>query len=372
MDGLDERGKRVLRSLRTRSWPHAQERLAEIERGEQPKEQPDRKGARRLDTSIQSFLEDCRARKLAPSTIVSYENTLGHLSNFFPGAHIATITLDRLTRFRAERASAAARSSGKELQTIRSFFRFAVVRKWIPENPAIHLKVPKPDLLPTMPFTQEEIEAILEACDRINNPNQPERARLRARALVLLLLYSGLRISDAVQLPRSKVDFKTGRILIRIMKTRVPLYVRIPQAAVNALQALPLESLYFFWSGRSKLSTAVGSARRTIECLMKLTGIEGHPHRFRDTFSVGLLEAGAELRTVQLLLGHTSIRTTEKHYAPFVASMQAALDSAVSKLHFESDGGDAPLAVEISKIIDDGSGTAGVSRKPCSTPDEST
>jgi site-specific recombinase XerD len=305
-----------------------------------------------LDTSIQSFLEDCRARKLAPSTIHSYDKTLGQMSKSFPGADIATITLDRLTKYRAARASVAARSSGKELQIIRTFFRFAVVRKWIPENPATHLKRPKPEFVPTMPFAQEEIEAILEACGRINNHYRPERARLRARALVLLLLYSGLRISDAIQLPRSKVDFKTGRILIRMMKTGVPLYVRIPQAAVNALQALPVESIYFFWSGRGILNSAVASARRTIQGLMKLAGIEGHPHRFRDTFSVGLLETGSELRTVQLLLGHTSISTTEKHYAPFVASMQTALDSAVSKLHFESGGGvpsDPPLAVHPKK-----------------------
>ncbi len=51
-------------------------------------------------------------------------------------------------------------------------------------------------------------------------------------------------------------------------------------------------------------------------------------------FSVSLLTNGAELRTVQLLLGHTSIQTTEKHYAPFVVSVQRALDEAVSTLHF--------------------------------------
>jgi len=79
----------------------------------------------------------------------------------------------------------------------------------------------------------------------------------------------------------------------------------------------------------------VGSARRTIACVLKLADVvDGHPHRFRDTFSVTLLQNGTDLRTVQLLLGHTSIKTTEKHYAPFVASMQKTLDDAVSTLHF--------------------------------------
>jgi integrase len=187
-----------------------------------------------------------------------------------------------------------------------------------------------------MPFTQNEVERLLKACERIDNPNKREiaRARLRARALVLLLLYSGFRISDAVKLERSALD-ANGRLLVRIMKTRAPLYIRLPDEAVAALLALPVESKYFFWSGKAKLSTAIGSARRTIDCILDLAEVkDGHPHRFRDTFSVALLNEGADLRTVQLLLGHSSLKTTEKHYAPFVVSMQRILDEAVSKLHF--------------------------------------
>ena len=91
---------------------------------------------------------------------------------------------------------------------------------------------------------------------------------------------------------------------------------------------------YFFWNGESKLYTAIGNTRRTVTRILTTAGIEGHPHRFRDTFSVSLLEKGEDLRTVQLLLGHTSIRTTEKHYAPFVDSFQRILDAATAKLDF--------------------------------------
>ncbi len=67
--------------------------------------------------------------------------------------------------------------------------------------------------------------------------------------------------------------------------------------------------------------------------------MSGHPHRFRDTFSVRLLELGNTLHTVQLLLGHTSIKTTEKHYAPFVKSFQAHLDAATAGLDFGTFSG---------------------------------
>ncbi len=85
---------------------------------------------------------------------------------------------------------------------------------------------------------------------------------------------------------------------------------------------------------RPKLLTAIGDARRTVFRVLKVPNVKGHPHRFRDTFSVRLLEQGEDLRTVQLLLGHTSIRTTEKHYAPFVQSFQRILDAATAKLDF--------------------------------------
>jgi integrase len=85
----------------------------------------------------------------------------------------------------------------------------------------------------------------------------------------------------------------------------------------------------------SAFKTALGLARRTIARLFTRAGITGgHPHRFRDTFSVRLLEKGEQLRTVQLLLGHSSIKTTEKHFAPWVDSFQVTLDAATAKLDF--------------------------------------
>jgi len=334
MDGY-ELGVRKRRSMGTRSWQHAQDRLTAMERGEPPP-------AIAVDNSptvagaVESYMSDGRARKLAKSTLRRYQTALDPLATYFPG-RMSAITLESLGAFRAVRGQVAGASAAKELNMVRTFMGFAVDRKWIAENHAKKLKAPKIDQVPTMPFTPDEVNAILAACDLIDNPNPREiaRARLRARALVLLLLYSGFRISDAVQLLRSAVNFTTGKLLIRMMKTKVPLYVRLPRVALDALKALPLESVYFFWSGTSLLSTAVGSARRTIACVLKLADVvDGHPHRFRDTFSVTLLQNGTDLRTVQLLLGHTSIKTTEKHYAPFVASMQKTLDDAVSTLHF--------------------------------------
>jgi integrase/recombinase XerD len=337
MDGFDEQGKRRRQSLKTRSWSQAQARLQDLERGIAPPALEPHDASPRIEAAIASFLDDCRARSLAPATIATYRSTLQHLEQFFPGCRLRDLNLEALTRYRSARAQSATETSRMELARIRTLFRFCEDRDWIAKNPAKLLRLPKADRTPTMPFTPEEIHNILAACDSLADPRreQVQRTRARARALVLTLLYSGLRVSDVVKLERSKLDMQTGRLLIRMMKTGAPLYVRLPPDALAALQAVPIESINFFWNGKSKLTSAIHVASRTIEHVFVRAGIEGgHPHRFRDTFSVELLKNGTDIRTVQLLLGHTSIKTTEKHYAPYVASMQRALDEAVSSLHF--------------------------------------
>jgi integrase len=126
-----------------------------------------------------------------------------------------------------------------------------------------------------MPFRSEQITALLEACDEITNnyTASADRARPRARALMLLLLYSGLRISDAMRLKRTQLK-PDGRLLVRVMKTDKSLYVRLHADCVDALKALPVESEYFLWSGIGKLSSAVGSARRSVAMIGKLARVK--------------------------------------------------------------------------------------------------
>jgi site-specific recombinase XerD len=328
-------------SLKTRDWSRALQIVAKHERGD-AKPEPKPRGVPLTD-AITSYLADGRARNLAESTVKSYATTLERLRSFAGDVPVREITVDLLRRWRSARQAKPA-TQAKEIETLRNFSTFCVNHGWLPDNPAKRIKAPHRDETPTMPFEQEEVLAIIHACSQLqnNNPIGLERARLRARALVLLLLYSGLRISDAVALERARVDMMTGRLLIRMMKTRTPLYVTLSPDALQALAAIPVEGPYFLWSGRGKVTAAIGSARRTIDAVLRVAKVEGHPHRFRDTFSVALLAAGEDLRTVQLLLGHQSIKTTEKHYAPYVASFQRQLDSAVRKLDFTTS---APVAM---------------------------
>src|SRR5215469_1005660 len=171
---------------------------------------------------------------------------------------------------------------------------------------------------------------MLTACSQIasDNPAETPYIRRRSLALVYVLLYSGLRTSDVARLRRSAMDESTRYLTIRTTKTGVPLKVQLHPDAVKALMTLPAQNPnYFFWTGRGQVERCAKNMWRTIQRLGTIAGIKNaHPHRFRDTFACELLTQGADIRTVQKLLGHDSVRTTEKHYAHFLAAHQSLLD----------------------------------------------
>ena len=186
---------------------------------------------------------------------------------------------------------------------------------------------------PTLPYDQDQQIRILAACDRYPDSygrvGQPNAKRLHA--LVLLLRYSGLRIGDATSCPVERLQ--GDRLLLRMHKTGQPVYVKLPDFVVEALNSIPRSSeSYWFWSGVGKVDNNTETWRRKLKRLFAVAGIkDAHPHRFRDTFSVELLNAGVPIEQVSVLLGHSSVRITEQHYAPWVKSRQEKLDADLER-----------------------------------------
>lgn len=322
-------GKEDIReSLKTRDWQKASKQITEWEaRGtrEETKDTPVT-----IPHACAEFLRDAKARELRSPTLYKYRLLFRRLRDFGKQRGLRFITELDVTQVRHFRASWPDHnlSALKKLERLRAFFKFCQNSKWIPENPARkeQLKNPRITDPPTLPLSRDEVANIIAACDKY-----PDRVNsVRLRALVLLLRYSGLRIRDAVTLKDDRIH--NDKLFLYTAKTGIAVWCTLPPFLTLALQTIPRTGPYFFWTGESKPKSCVGDWQRALRRLFQLAGVpDAHAHRFRDTFSVELLQAGVPLERVSMLLGHRSVKVTEKHYSAWVLARQEQLESDVRR-----------------------------------------
>jgi integrase/recombinase XerD len=116
------------------------------------------------------------------------------------------------------------------------------------------------------------------------------------------------------------------------MKTGTIVWCPLPPAVVEALNSVPSEKKYYFWTGEGKPKSCASGYQRALHRLFVLAGVpDAHPHRFRDTFAVECLLNDVPLERVSVLLGHRSIRVLEKHYSPWVRARCEQLELDVRR-----------------------------------------
>jgi integrase len=202
---------------------------------------------------------------------------------------------------------------------------------WIERNPAAALKPTKVPHKPTLPYTDAEVERLLEAARALVGFGQYGP---RIEPMILLLRYSGLRMQDAACLERARLEGDT--LFLYQQKTGTPVYCPLPPEVVKKVAAVENgNERYFFYDGRSQPESMVKSWDRVFRKVGQTASPivpNAHPHRFCDTFAVSLLLKGVSLDSVSKLLGHSSIKITERHYAPWVKARQDQLESEVRRI----------------------------------------
>ena len=208
-------------------------------------------------------------------------------------------------------------SAARKLAAIRSFFRFAVMRKWVAENPAKVVATPKQEKRVPSFLSEEEMAGFLDV------PPSGEPLHLRDRAILELLYASGIRVSELVSI--NLEDANLGERLVRVRGKgkkerlvpfgrpageRLSAYLRVRPGLVEG--NIGEKALFLNYQGR-RLSAR--SVERIVDKYIRLTAIRRKisPHSLRHSFASHLLGRGADLRVIQELLGHESLATTQKY-----------------------------------------------------------
>jgi len=295
--------------------------------------------------AVEAYLADAVSRSVETSTLKKLETIFR--KQFLAWTRVEGIEyldeleLDTLLNFRNTWEDGPLAKQKKQSRVI-GFFWACVRRRYLTENPAIGLGKIKVVQIPTDYFPTDEFERIIAATyirrgDRGGGDVKANQTRLRT--MTLLMRWSGLRIRDAVTLERHRLNGDS--LLLYQAKTGTPVYVPLPPHVVDALESIPPgpkpNPRYFFWSGNGDPKSAVADWQRSYRRLFKSADIRTadgerkrcHPHMFRDTFAVEMLLAGVPIDQVSLLLGHASVKITEKSYAPFVKARQLQLQESV-------------------------------------------
>lgn len=272
--------------------------------------------------AVDKFIADAKARQLGWETLRKYENLLKRRFLAWcdgQGYHLLKqMGVEQVREFRAT-WSDGANYATKNLERLRAFFRFCDQAEWIRKNPALAVKPPKSRLKPTLPFTADEMERILAACDEY--PGNRERIK----AFVLVMRYSGLRIGDTIRLSREQVAL--GRIRLYTAKTGQPVWVPVPPCVEEALRTIAIGE-HYFWTGKN-IRSAVANWSRYLDRVFEIAKVDGgRSHRFRDTAATGWLAAGLSVEDVATLLGN-SPNIVVRHYSPWVLERQRVLEKKV-------------------------------------------
>jgi len=276
---------------------------------------------RNLDLAIDQFIDDLWAQKgLARLTLVAYQQDLRGFSNWLEnqGVKLKKASQANIQSYLSRRFSigASARSNARLLSTLKQYYRYLVKKGDRKDNPTALIAAPKVHRILPQSLTEGDVNKLLEAPDTENSYG------LRDRCMLELMYSSGLRVSELVSLQVNQVNTDRGLIrltgkgnkerlipvgeealfwLTRYLKYSRPQLVR--ESAEN--DALYLSSRgtgitrQAFWQHIKKYSLKAGI--KTVYS----------PHSLRHAFATHLLNHGADLRTVQMLLGHSSLSTTQ-------------------------------------------------------------
>lgn len=282
-------------------------------------------------------------KRYSPNTVDSYRRDIDKFFVFIDGEGVLFDDVDeKIIRnwLSVELYNGVSkRSCQRRMSALRGMYKFLVDNNYTAKNPFLRVSAPKKPVRYPKALTVEEVEKLF-----LENAKRPDDIKVRDQAIIELLYASGLRASELVNLKTRDIDFR--RRIVRIIgkgnKERLVPFTQTCAVAMDTYQKnlRPLlllkkskmstrPSMSFFLNAKGENLTVRG-----LEFILKeIQGKTGiylglHPHELRHSFATHFLEKGMDLRTIQELLGHESLNTTQVYTHVTTKSMQKQYESA--------------------------------------------
>ena len=259
----------------------------------------------------------------SPHTVKAYVTDMREFGLFLSGRGIDPVSAGQadirafLFQLKGERRSNP--SIARILSGLRAFYRWLIREGRIEINPAASVSTPK------LPKRQSRFLTEGEAASLLDEPEKKDEIQSRRDQAVFELIYStGLRVGELVRLNLDDVDHSSGRVLVRLGKGAKDRLVPFGDVAGEALREWLKVRPAWLESSKSGEALFLGrrggrlddrEVRRLMTARLKNKGLDAglSPHSLRHSFATHLLSAGADLRAIQEMLGHSSLATTERY-----------------------------------------------------------
>lgn len=296
------------------------------------------------DTNLTRFLKWLDVEKgYSQHTLTNYERDV---EDFFAFAEIAPdlANLDpNFVRSYVYHLNTRCKSSSvaRKLSALRTFFRFLLREKIVDKDPFTHISMPKQGKYIPVFLTVDEVFSLLEA------PDSRDTFAIRDRAILELFYATGMRVAELTSLDTDKVDFQTGMVKITgkgnkerlvpmgdpaidMLEKYLPQRQELTAARVKRGHKPEMHALFLNARG-GRITTR--SVERLVSFYAERAGILAQvtPHALRHSFATHLLEMGADLRSVQELLGHSSLSTTQRYTHLTIDHLMGVYDTAHPK-----------------------------------------
>jgi integrase/recombinase XerC/integrase/recombinase XerD len=265
-----------------------------------------------LEKAIEGFLLECQARRLSSHTIADYRGTLNKFLK-----HCGNIAIDKIE---GAQISAFLGAQNVKKKTVINYhiglsalWTWALKQDYVDRHVVRMVEKPKASIVMIEPFTEIEIRALLQAI---------RQAPYRNRALLLLLIDTGLRVSEIAEMSKGNIDFSKRHIKVRGKGDKerfVPFSPRTGTALFAHVSTFDGDTPF----GGSRFSIA-----QYLKRLGKRAGVQKvHPHRFRHFFAISALRNGMNIYVLQEILGHSTLDMVKR----YVALAQTDLDDSHRK-----------------------------------------